>query len=392
MSPAPRRGGAGGVDAVLERAGDALLLLLAVAVSFSIAATEIAFWTAAAVRLGRAARGAPWRWRPRGVAVAGVALAAAWALSGCLSPEPGESVLRVHKLYVVATLFLVAERAADAAFARRLGAAYLLGAGLGAAGGLAGWLGAAAGHPAGRLAGAFSTAMTAGNVLATAAVAALAVALGERGRLRALATGTGAAAAAALAATRTRSSWLGALAGAGVVALGGRGRRWALPVLAAAVLAAAAVPAVRERAASALDARDPTASGRVSLWRTGWALFGERPVFGWGLADHRHRIAERRRPDATFVAGHFHNNLVQVAVSGGAVGLAAYAALHGALLWALWRRRRGTWGRAGLGVWVAFQVAGLFDWSFGDAEVAYQFFFWMGLGLADNQEDGGLAR
>ena len=378
----------GGLDAALRRAGDAMLVLLAVAVSLSIAATEIAFWAAVALRLVRAARGVAWRWRPRGVAVAWAALAGAWCVSGLLAPEPGASVLRVHKLYVVGALFLVAERAAEGAFARRLGAAYLLGAGLGAGSGLAGWLWTAAAHPAGRLEGAFSTAMTAGNVLATAAVAALAVGLAERGRLRGLACGTGALVAAALAATRTRSSWLGAVAGAAVVALGGRWRRWALPALAALVLAAAAVPAVRERAASALDPRDSTASGRVSLWKTGWALFGERPVFGWGLADHRHRIAERRRPDATFVAGHFHNNIVQVAVSGGAVGLAAYAALHGAVLWALWRRRRGAWGLAGLGVWVSFQVAGLFDWSFGDAEVAYQFWFWMGLALADNEGDG----
>jgi hypothetical protein len=37
-------------------------------------------------------------------------------------------------------------------------------------------------------------------------------------------------------------------------------------------------------------------------------------------------------------------------------------------------------------VWVSFQIAGIFDWTFGDAEVAYQLLFWMGLGSADNPE------
>jgi O-antigen ligase len=375
-------------DRALRHAEDLLLLALAMAISLSIAATEIAFFLTAALRLRRAALGEPLRLRPRGVALAWAGLAAAWILSGCCSPEPWESLLRVHRLYVVLTVFLVAERAADGGFARRLAAAYLIGAATGSAFGLLSWVQALRGHPGWRLAGSFSTAMTAGNVLATAFIAAFAVCLGESGRLRWLAGGGGAVVAAALAATRTRSSWLGAIAGAMLVGVAGRWRRWAVPALAILVLAAAAVPAVRERAATVLDAQDFTARGRVSLWMTGWDLFRERPLVGWGLADHKQRISEHRRPDATFIAGHFHNNLVQVAVSGGAVGLAAFAALHAGLAWALWRRRRSTWSVAALGVWASFQIAGLFDWSFGDAEVAYQFFFWMGLGLADNDEDG----
>jgi O-antigen ligase len=137
----------------------------------------------------------------------------------------------------------------------------------------------------------------------------------------------------------------------------------------------------RERAASASDARDYTAQGRVSLWKSGWELFRERPITGFGLADHGARIAAHRRADATFVAGHFHSNPVQVLVSTGVVGGVAYAGFHATLLWLLWRRR-GALAAAALGVWAAFHIAGFFDWSFGDAEVTYHFFFWMGLGLA----------
>jgi O-antigen ligase len=391
-SAAAQRPDRGALERALRRVEDGLCLALAVAISLSIAASEVAFVLCVALRLRRAARGEPWRLRPRGVALAWAALADAWLLAGLCSPEPWGSVARVHRLYVVLTLFLVAERAADGTSARRLAAAYLVGAALGSALALLGWAQALLGDPDRRLAGAFSTAMTAGNVVATGFIAAFAVGLGERGLLRWLGWAGGGVTAIALAATRTRSSWLGALGGSILVGLAGRWRRWALPVLAALLLGIALVPGARERAATLLDAQDYTARGRVALWKTGWEMFCERPVLGWGLADHRHRIAERRGPDATFIAGHFHNNPVQVAVSSGALGLAAYVGLHLLLAWELWRRRRSTLSLAALGVWVSFQIAGLFDWSFGDAEVAYQFFFWMGLGLADNPEDGALAR
>ena len=85
------------------------------------------------------------------------------------------------------------------------------------------------------------------------------------------------------------------------------------------------------------------------------------------------------------MAGHFHNNWVQIAVTTGVVGLACYAAwmgLVGFLLWRAYRRTRGGVAAAGLAVFVGFQIGGLFDWSFGDAEVANQFFLWVGLALA----------
>jgi O-antigen ligase len=382
--------GASSGGGALGRLEELLILGFAVAMSLSIAATEILFFSAVAVRLVRAARGEPLWLVPRSVAWTWGILAAAWLVAGVFSPEPGSSLLRVYRLYVVFVLFLVADRARDGRAAAKIVAAYLVGAGLGSAYGVVKWLFEVLGsRPLERLEGGFSTAMTAGNVLATAFVVVLA-ALGQAGvRTRLLAAVSGVGVGAALVATRTRSSWLGALAGALTLALLGRSRRWVLAGLVLALAVGLAVTPVRQRVASAFNPQEFTARGRVSLWLTGWDLYRERPLTGWGLADHKRRIAEHRRPDATFVAGHFHDNFVQVAVSTGTLGLVAYLALHAALLVALWRRRtRAPWAVAALGVWVSFQLAGLFDWSFGDAEVVYQFFFWMGLGLADNDEVG----
>jgi O-antigen ligase len=115
------------------------------------------------------------------------------------------------------------------------------------------------------------------------------------------------------------------------------------------------------------------------------AAFQDRPWTGWGLEDATPLIERYKRPDARFPAGHFHNNLVQIAVTTGALGLLAYLgwmALAGFLAWRAFRTTRSAYAAAGLAAWVAFQVHGMFDWSFGDAEVANQLFVWLGIALA----------
>jgi O-antigen ligase len=365
-----------------------LLLVFAAATSFSIAVMEITFLTALASRLVRAATGEPFRLRPRAVLVTGLVMASAWVLAGLFAAHPGESVWRVTRLYQVLVVFLIAEHAADRRWAERAVGFFLFGSAVGAVAGLVVWL--QTDRP--RMLGVFSTGMTSGNSSSMALVAAVGAAVAWQGRRRlgaAIAEGLD---GLALLATLTRSSWLGA--GLGLVTIASRrsARKWVAVSLVLLVLTVLAVPRFRTRGADIGNPNELTARGRISLWLTGWELFLQRPLLGWGLEDHYQLIEAHRRPDATFHAGHFHNNLVQVAVSTGVVGLAAYVAFHLALLGALWPRRRTPWGLAALGVWVAFQLAGLFDWSFGDAEIAYAFFLWMGLGSAENTEAGPPAR
>jgi len=363
----------------------ALLILFAAAVWFSIALSEITFLTALASRLARAASGEPFRPRPRAVFVTALILAATWILAGVFSPAPADSIARVSRLYQVFVVFLVAEWAADSRWAERAVFSTLVGSAIGAAAGLVVWL--QTDRP--RMLGVFSTGMTSGNSSAMGLVGAVTAVAAWRTRKRLVAGVAEALDGFALLATLTRSSWLGA--GLGILAVGTRpkARLWAYATIVLLVLTVVAVPRFRARGEVIGDPSEITAKGRISLWLTGWELFKERPILGWGLQDHYALIEAHRRADATFHAGHFHNNVVQVAVSTGLVGSLAYAAFHLALLAALWRRRGTWWGLAALGVWVAFEVAGFFDWSFGDAEVAYAFFLWMGLGSADNQEQAG---
>jgi O-antigen ligase len=189
----------------------------------------------------------------------------------------------------------------------------------------------------------------------------------------------------ALVGTLTRSSWFAFAAGAAVLAARTSLRWFTVAVLVVAGLVAFGRGELRDRLLQSFDPAYMTNAGRVSLWKSGAAVVRDHPWTGVGLADHYALIERYRRPDATFHAGHFHNNVVQVAAATGLVGLAAYLAWMGLLALGLVRAAsRPGGGRAvvALAIWMAFQVHGLFDWSFGDVEVVDQFFLWSGLGLA----------
>jgi len=156
----------------------------------------------------------------------------------------------------------------------------------------------------------------------------------RRGRLRSVfALAFVLAIPAAILATKTRSVWISFAAV--VVGLwifsGSRKVRHACAYLTVgAILAASATCLVCLRDASfgdRLSERSPV-EFRFSMYRVGWEMFLEKPLFGWQADDIQPELAKR-------VAGFhqeqffFHNSYLEVAVNYGAVGLALY-------LWVFW--------------------------------------------------------
>lgn len=364
----------------LYRAEEVCLLLFSTAVFLSISVMEITFLLALALRLVRWARGEAPK-TPALYLLTAAVLVASWLLASALSAEPAASFATTLRLYQVLVVPVLLEHAAASRAAGKLLLFYAAGAALSSAYGLWSWAERLHDDPGYRLETVFSTAMTSGNVFAMA-VAGLWTYCWRVGwtGARWLVAGL-TLAIAALVATLTRSSWIGAGLGAAWGTLWARRRPWAAAVLALIVAGAAFLPMARQRATVLTDTSEYTARGRISLWRTGLEALAERPMTGWGLADKGEMIRARRRPDATFDAGHFHSNPVQVAVGAGLVGLAAYALFHGAVGLLLWRRRASAVALAAFAAWLAFHIAGFFDWSFGDAEVAYHYFWWIGIGL-----------
>jgi O-antigen ligase len=371
-----------------RRASDVLVIVLAFALPLSIAASEITLGLLIVAWLVSR----PWtRAQAPGVrplAWATVALAAAWILSSLTSGVIVASLIKARKLYSIVIVFIVADRVRDATRARRVvDAVFAAGLVTSAIGVVKFLIVHARGGWDQPLVGVFSNGMTTGNVLTALTVAALAVTLFASGRERHawLDRGSLVVFLGTLFATFRRGSYLGWLA-ASLALVAQRRARWLPLVPLAAVLALALEPhEAAHRATSIVAHSDPTSTGRISLWKSGWAAFQAKPITGWGLEDATALIERYRRPDATFHAGHFHNNWVQIAVTTGALGALAYAVwmgLAGYFLFLAFRKTRSPYAAAGWGVWLAFQVFGLFDWAFGDAEVANQLFLWIGLALA----------
>jgi O-antigen ligase len=194
---------------------------------------------------------------------------------------------------------------------------------------------------------------------------------------------------AALVMTQTRGAWLGFAAGAALV-LVCRKRLFLLllPVLALTIFVAAP-HVVKERIRSIADPHDVTARERLYMWGSGLQMIRDRPWTGVGLNGVKGVYPAYRDPRATGARwGHLHNNLIQVAVERGLIGLACWLWMWAAFYSAAWRTHRTLEDGSGaakalvigaLAAVTAFHVEGLFEYTFGDSEVITLVYFLMAL-------------
>ncbi len=184
--------------------------------------------------------------------------------------------------------------------------------------------------------------------------------------------------------TMTRSAWAGVVAG-GLVLLTFIRWKWVLIGLAGLVVVVLTLPQpFRDRLESGLDATDTTTRIRGELLQTGARMIGANPWFGVGPGllsrsslDYR---SHEEFPDWAYQ--HLHNNLFQIGAELGLFALAAWLALW---LWVvrdligLYRQSSDEFSRYlalnGAVAVVAFQVAGLFEYNFGDAEIVILLLF-----------------
>jgi len=146
--------------------------------------------------------------------------------------------------------------------------------------------------------------------------------------------------------------------------------------VAVAALAVAVSPGLRAQAAP-IFTLGGTNVGRVAIYEANLDIIHDHPLFGLGFGRykrasppyyHRHPDADRR--------SHAHSNVLQIAAEAGLLGLAAFCLLFAVILqrgFAAVRRATDPpeWATAA-GAWVGvatFFVAGLTQYSFGDAEV-----------------------
>jgi O-antigen ligase len=321
-----------------------------------------------------------------------VALFAAAALVSALcSQQRLESLANLKNLLLLSAVYLIAYLAKASELRGRLFAALVVsGAGSAIYGIAIHLLGRGKGS-LGRSAGSFSTAMTFGGILLILTALFLAMALGARlsRKLRIAACLSALSTCAALFFSSTRSSWVGALVSI-VVILSILRKRLLAPFAAALVIFVVLLPApYRARVESIWNPKFRTNVQRLELLRGGVSIFREHPIIGVGTMDLAQSYAEHMPPGAVYVHGHLHNDLLQIAVQMGVVGLATFILLIvsffrlmvGNLKLALPPPER-AWVAGSLGALAGFVMNGLFEWNFGDAEVVTLLYIVIGSNLA----------
>jgi O-antigen ligase len=232
--------------------------------------------------------------------------------------------------------------------------------------------------------------MTQAGLLMIFGAAALALVLFGRDRSRWLWALAFALSLPALGLTLTRSAWIGLVAAACVLVLLYKPKALLVLPLIVGLFFLLGTQAMKRRALSAFSLSGPSNQARIEYFRAGLRIIGENPVHGTGphtvskvFQYPEYGLSEQAKKNV-----HLHSNLLQIAAERGLPALAAWLAF---LIWALVDASKIF--RAGdpthralaavsMSVLVALFVCGLFEYNFGDSEIANLFFILITLPFA----------
>ena len=185
----------------------------------------------------------------------------------------------------------------------------------------------------------------------------------------------------ALIVTYTRGAWIGFAGGVLTVAATVRRGRWAL-VGGLLLLVAGALVSPYELRHRFLSMADPEEAGvreRIYMWKSGLAMWRERPILGVGPGGVKRDYVRYAREEALKKrTGHVHNTPLQILVERGVLGLAAWLWLWIAFYAHAIRRLRQLPAEAvaeralvvgGIAAITGFLIGGLSEYNFGDSEV-----------------------
>jgi putative inorganic carbon (hco3(-)) transporter len=195
--------------------------------------------------------------------------------------------------------------------------------------------------------------------------------------------------------TLTRQAWLGFFVGVIVLtAFWDKRYLLALPVATIALLLFAP-ESVKDRMFSLIDLRDWTLQARLYLWQGGWEIFKDYPILGCGFkcVDLLHS----QYPDPSGYIGRLkgmHNNVIQLLVDTGIMGLGAWLSIWVAYFLNIYRK----WDQmtpndnnkglvmGSLAAVIGFLSGGMFETNFYDSEIAMLLYFIMGISLAQTHK------
>ncbi|MBF0169686.1 MAG: O-antigen ligase family protein, partial [Nitrospinae bacterium] len=134
---------------------------------------------------------------------------------------------------------------------------------------------------------------------------------------------------------------------------------------------------------------------RLLLWRAGVAMALDHPLVGVGQNQFPALYPAYRSPDVREPSiSHLHNNVLEITVERGVLGLAAWLSLWvvaGAAMIRAWRLAVTPADRtalaAGIGGMTAFLAAGMFEYNFGDTEIQMLVYLLLAAGMAAARQE-----
>jgi O-antigen ligase len=193
--------------------------------------------------------------------------------------------------------------------------------------------------------------------------------------------------------TQTRSSWIGFIIGLVTIGLV-KYKKVLLVTVALILLFTMIAPTdLKERALSVFDPQHTSNRSRINMITTGWQMFLDRPIVGFGDVDLKKYYVEYTVPIDNSEGGHLHNNIMHLLVTLGLLGFIAVMILFIKIFIRLYRFARNAnddWLLKGIAIgtfasYIAFHVNGLFEWNFGDHEVAVLLWFIVGISFTAYQ-------
>lgn len=142
----------------------------------------------------------------------------------------------------------------------------------------------------------------------------------------------------------------------------------------------------KERVRSIFDLNHPSNKSRVVMWEVGMRIYMDYPLLGVGDNEITKVYTAYKIPESHGEGSHFHSNPVMVLVTTGTTGAIFYV-----LLWMFifiylineYRKSKNTFDKDVLiGIIIAmisFHISGIFEWNFGDWEVATLLYYLISL-------------
>jgi hypothetical protein len=146
----------------------------------------------------------------------------------------------------------------------------------------------------------------------------------------------------------------------------------------------------RSRLLSIFDPYHPSNTVRFELWKAGWKMFKDHPLFGVGDIDLQKLYKQYKKPYDKELQGHMHNNFIHVLVTLGLFGFLAFCYLIFKIIsieWKIYNETKdipfiSSYAIGALAAFCAFLVAGLTEMNFGDHEIITLVWFSFGLNYA----------